>query len=315
MMSTHTTQIRPSTAEIVSDIAKVIKTYLNHIPAYTGNFDDWLNTVNLYLEELTCHLDSRIAEYLPLRDDVWKLVVKELYGVMPFSKEYILKKYRKVKNNIPYLFYPSTNPKRLIILFTGYIDYEAYSRFSWYFDEKELWNSENAYLFLGDQSLYWYVGQQDMPTCHIYQMIILDTLKELKLSPLQAYTIGASMGGYAAILLATLCELKGAIAVHPQLCKKSAERYQKENWKRQINKCGTNFVDLEDVIYKYEYTPTIYLEVGRHPSDEAGLNNFIQAINSKNTLFILKRIASTNHETQSPSKALIEGLIHFFENV
>ena len=60
MMSTHTTQIRPSTAEIVSDIAKVIKTYLNHIPAYTGNFDDWLNTVNLYLEELTCHLDSRI---------------------------------------------------------------------------------------------------------------------------------------------------------------------------------------------------------------------------------------------------------------
>ncbi|OOF43714.1 hypothetical protein BKK51_11215 [Rodentibacter trehalosifermentans] len=309
----QTKQIKPSTLEIIKEITRVIKYKFKDIPKYNGDFEEWFHSIQEIELTLKNHLPTIIADYLPLRKDVWKLAVKEMYGKMPFSKEYVLKNYRKITDEIPYLFYPSKRPERLIILFTGYINYESYNRFSWYFDETEKWDSDTAYLFLGDQSLHWYVGTQSNPQMNIYKKIIMNTLDTLNLSPDKAYSIGASMGGYAAILFATICGLKGAISVHPQLCRKSSERYHLDNWKRKFSECGSNFIDLEDIILKYPYTPSIYLEVGRHPADEAGLEEFIKSINSKNSLFILKRIDTPQHETKNPSKNFIEDTIKFFE--
>lgn len=289
---------KPSTMQIVDSVSNAIITHIPNVMPYQNNFKEWLIEIEKHQLLLQNVLNPTIAEYLPLKNEVWKLVIKKLYNVMPFSKEYILKIYRHTHKNIPYLLYPAKQPKYLIILFTGYINYESYNRFSWYFDETEQSNNDTAYLFLGDQSLHWYVGTPEMPTLLTYCEIINNTLETLNISHQSTFAVGASMGGYASILFGTICKLGGVIAVHPQLCKKSADRYHRDNWKRKINECGMNFINLDDLIMRHETIPPIYLEVGRNPADTAGLKNFTSAVNKKNSLLILRRHDSYLHETK-----------------
>ena len=309
---------RPNTEELIDIVSKALILVLkNNIDEkkYEGDFDEWFNSIKELIPEIEEVLPQEIKDLFPLRKEAWKLIVQKLYGRMPYSKEYILMRYRRVYKDIPYLFYPSKKvASKLIILFTGYIDYESYNRMSWYWDETEEWETDIAYLFLGDQSLHWYVGTPDSPKIDIYKDIILRTLDDLKLDSSSAFSVGASMGGYASIVFGILCKLGGVISVHPQLCKKSAERYHLDNWKRQINQCGSNFIEVDDLIAKSNYIPPLYLEVGQNPADTVGLKRSILEINNKNCILILKRVFSEEHETKSPTKKQIYNLIKFFES-
>lgn len=312
---------RPNTKELVNIISKILTIVIKeekidlHEIQNINDFEQWLATIESLIPEIKERAPEVVKELFPLRTETWKLVFQKIYNRMPYSKEYILKNYKKHHKDIPYLFYPTKNqPSKLIILFTGYINYEAYNRMSWYWDETEKWETDTAYLFLGDQSLHWYVGTPEKPQLEIYKEIILNTLAELNLETSDAFTVGASMGGYASIIFGILCKLGGIISVHPQLCKKSAERYQLDNWKRQISECGMNFIEIDDLIAKSDYIPPLYLEVGRHPADVAGLQTVILEINNKNGIFILKRIASNAHDSKSPEKKQIEDIVEFFIN-
>ena len=153
-----------NTINIVRAIADVIKAK-DGFPLYeVGKYEAWAasyrtveSDLKLAASELFYNKDEFYKNF-PLRDNNVKLIIKELYGFMPFSKENILKKYQKIHKNKTYLFYPGKKVKRLIILMTGYIDYVSYNRFSWYWDEEEKWERDTAYLFLCDVSKHWYVG-------------------------------------------------------------------------------------------------------------------------------------------------------------
>lgn len=300
--------------EIVFKVAELAR--LKKIFLYHESFDEWLIINKRNFLDFEGDIEEKeLQVHFPLRNEVWKLIYKELYGKMPFSKEYILKNYRHLYKGVPYLLYHANNPKKLIILFTGYIDYESYNRFSWYFDEYEKWDTDTAYLFLNDQSLHWYVGTPSNPTKNIYCEIIEKVREKLGIENDSIYTIGASMGGYAALLFGTICKVGGIISVHPQLCAKSADRYEKDNWKRKIYECGYEFIDINDLIAKSSHIPPIYLEISNHPADYYGVDQFLSELIKKECVFIINKNNKLEHSTTAPSKNRIIELVRFFREI
>lgn len=288
------------------------KNYPNE--AYDGSFSEWYAAVAEKELLILDDLPSDVKSFLPLREEVYKLVIKELYGIMPFSKEYIVSRYQREYGGKKYLVYPAENPGRLVILFSGYINYVSYNRFSWYYDSNEQWCGDTVYLFLNDPSLHWYVGHEDKNESVIYREIIELVASEFGLGLQSVYAVGASMGGYAALLFSYMVGLGGCVAVHPQLCKQSAARYELDNWSRKISECGYRFLNIEDVIAMSKNNPIVYLEVGRHPSDACGLEGVVVELSKRNSSFILERTKAHEHNTQSPSREKIDQLICFFES-
>lgn len=310
-----------NTLNIVHAMASIIKANGN-IPSYeVGKYEDWVQNYRDIEDDLKYaagelfYNKDEFYKNFPLRDNNVKLIIKELYGFMPFSKENILKRYQKKYKNKMYLFYPGKKVKRLIILMTGYIDYVSYNRFSWYWDEEEKWERDTAYLFLCDVSKHWYVGMEGEQDKEIYKEIIEGKLMELNLSSKDAYIIGASMGGYASLLFGIECGLGGIISVHPQLSKKSAYRYHKSDWILKINECGINFIEVDDLIAKTDNIPPLYLEIGRNPADQCGLKGVLEVLNNKKCFLLLNRTQTCEHDTKSPDRLKIEKLISVFDYI
>lgn len=283
------------------------------VTTYSGDFDRWKTAFLARSEHIATLLPAGVARHLPVRDDVLKLVIKAAYGVIPFSREYVLKHYQRQHRDKYYLVYPASNVQRLCILFSGYIDRVTYNRYSWYFDESEQWNGETAYLFLNDPGLHWYVGAEGSEDTRIYSEIIERVLAENGLEASRAFAVGASMGGYASLYYGLRLGLGGCIAVHPQLSYKGARRYELGNWERQIRACGGNFYDVDDLIAKAQAVPPIYLECGDHPADIFGLDRVLAALSQRNATFLVHRPKTAEHNTKSPSKDRIETLLNYFE--
>lgn len=301
-----------NTAEIVDHLA-VAALRNTLLPSYTGDFEDWKVALLSQSSVIAAQLPVGITKHLPVRDEVLKLVIKKAYGVIPFDREYVLKNYQRQYRDKYYLFYPASRVRRLCILFSGYIDRVTYNRYSWYFDETEKWERDTAYLFLNDPGLHWYVGSEGSDEAKTYSDIIERVLAETGLEAAQAFAVGASMGGYAALLYALRLGLGGCIAVHPQLTYKGTRRYELGNWERQLRSCGGNFYDVDDLIAKAKAVPPMYLECGDHPADIFGLDRVLEALSERNATFIVHRPKTAEHNTKSPSKERIEALLNFFE--
>lgn len=301
-----------NTAYIIEKVALAAAS-IDSIQPYRGDFEEWKASFGAHHEKLTSLLPANVSNFLPLRDDVLKLIIKKLYGIMPFSREYIFKNYQRKHKDKHFLFYPAQNASRLCILFSGYIDRITYNRYSWYFDGSEKWGGDTAYLFLNDPSLHWYVGKEGSDDFATYSYIIDSVIKEIGIDRKRVFAIGASMGGYASLLYGLALNLGGCISVHPQLSYKGTRRYELGNWERQIRECGSNFYDVDDLIAKSKAIPQIYIESGDHPADIYGLDRVIQTLSDRNASFTVHRPVTAEHNTESPSKARIEALISFFE--
>lgn len=301
----------PSTKDIVRAYASAIKIILPELK-YNNDFEAWKDSVNKKENEFKKILDSRYVPFIPLRTEVLKLVVKELYHVMPYSKEYIVNKYSFNHHGIQSVYFPSKN-KRLIISFTGFINYVSFARLSWYFDETEQWNSDTSYLFLCDPSRHWYVGEENNATGQLYEDIITKIMHDNHFTPQQVSCIGASMGGYAALYFSLKLKLNACLAVHAQLNKRAARLYEKDIWDKKIAECGRNFYDIIDLAEASETLSNIYLEYGKHPSDLSGLDELIIALSQKNSLLVLKSHNSRDHNTTSPDRQTIKKYIELFE--
>ncbi|NVK43989.1 MAG: hypothetical protein HWE39_22330 [Oceanospirillaceae bacterium] len=294
---------------------------MDDFPRYDGDFPRWEESFRRVESHIKSTTDGffgedkkdRYVANFPLRENILKLIVKEAYGRMPFNKEYVLKSYQRFHGGKPYLFYPARNAKKLIILVTGYVSYVSYNRFSWFFDEAEVWDRDIAYLFLCDPSRHWYVGKEGSDDLEIYSEIIYKTVESLEISKEDVYIVGASMGGYGALVLGCKTSLGGVISVHPQLSFKSTLRYGHRLWAKKISECGVNFIDIDDLFASSDIIPPIYLEVSRNSSDEFNLDNVIYELNKKNCVYTISRHASLVHETASPSRAKIEAVINFME--
>ena len=300
-----------TTKEIITTISSQIKENIPSLLKYKS-FDIWDNDFRNNEEALKKLFPKEVHVNFPLHDDVVKLIIKELHSVMPFSKPYIINNYEKELNGIQYLLFPSQKADRLVILFSGLSGHKTYNRYSWYWDETEKWETNTVYLFLNDLSEKWYVGNDMNPMREKYIEIIQLILTTFSIERSNTFTIGGSMGGYAAILYAIDMGLRGAIAIHPQVSYKSARKHKSNDWEMKIRKCDAQFYDLTDFIFKRDKTPFMYLEYGLYEADREGAEELIRALQQREAFVVFRKTNNIGHVTNNPSKKTIESIIQLF---
>ncbi len=216
---------------------------------------------------------------------------------------YIIQKYEKTMFEKPFLFYPAEKPKRLIIVFNGATK-GKYSLFSWFWCDDEKW-SDTAYLFLRDDDLTWYLGNDAADYIPHFSEIINYHIKLCGIEPASVFTLGSSMGGYAAIFYATLLGLGGVIAINPQVDKASASKFY------GISRAGSRWRDLNEVVAGFEKVPNIALIYSYCPKDVPAANVLLDAFKEKFASITIRRHASIQHTISALvlSKDFIEGEI------
>jgi hypothetical protein len=211
--------------------------------------------------------------------------------VQKFSQENMINIKRKYEHTLfdkQHLFYPASHAQRLLIFFTG-AQKNKYLMWSWFWTDKENWKN-TAYLFLKDDDFCWYIGNDEKSFIEDYSKIIKHYIAECHLTADRVITIGSSMGAYGAILYAALLELKGVIALNPQVNKESNEiiRYELQN-------TGSRWIDLDKFIAACQKVPCISLVFAYDPRDQAASYALIDALNDKTNLLILRRFPSQHH--------------------
>jgi hypothetical protein len=225
---------------------------------------------------------------------------------------YIIGKYQRTMFDKEYLFYPAKSAKRLLICFSGAEQKYGkclYSQFSWYWQDDEDWR-DTAYLFLKDDSRCWYLGNEKKDLINDFSNIINHHINICKLTKDKVFTVGSSMGGYGAILYATLLGLKAAIAVNPQVDKAS-----------QKNRFGTSGVgnkwhDLDKIVALSPTVPNVSLIYGHCQQDQAACEILLDVLKKRGSTTIIRRHPSTEHAISSLvfSENFIKSEITYFEN-
>jgi hypothetical protein len=200
---------------------------------------------------------------------------------------YIKSKYEHKMFGKECLFYPAQKAKRLLILFNGATK-NRYMMLTWFWRDNEKWE-DTAYLFLKDDDFCWYIGNDEKSTIPDYTNIINHFIAECKIKNDQVFTIGGSMGGYGAVLYATMLELKGAIVVNPQVDKAS------NDVRFLIGNTQSRWQDLDKVIASYQTIPMISLIFANRPDDQAASYTLIEELKKKTTLLIIRRFLSKQH--------------------
>lgn len=280
-------------------------------------FEDWKQAATDALPAMAETLPEAISSRMPFSDDVLALVYQELFARMPFSRSYIFRHYEHQHGGKDYLVFPvrGRRPQRLLVIFSGNVGRKTYNRYSWYWDEHEQWQGDTVCLFLNDIESHWYVGRAGSQERTTYREIILRVMQQHGLPASAVITVGGSMGGYAAILYAVELGLRAAIAVHPQLCFRSALRYKEGSWEASLRECGENFRDLSDEIFRHDRRPVIYLEHGDCEADLVGFDELLTALRRRESLAILRKTANSGHLTDNPSRRQIDALVTFIEAI
>lgn len=278
------------------------------------NYTDWLTSYRFWELHTTTVLPSQVTMLFPMKESLTKRVYYTLYNKMPFEREFILKHYEQKHDDIEYLFYPSKAATKLVVFFSGYSSRKTYNRYSWYWDEKQEWDNDTAYLFLNDVTNSWYCGVEGLQRTYSYQNLILDKLRSLNLCEKNAYFIGGSMGGYGAIRLGFKLDVGGIIAINPQTSIEAVKLHNDKAWSENITKCGSQFIPVYKCIELAEGSTPLYFECGKYVSDHYDVGRITSELSKKRATFFFNLHDSQKHVTASPTKKKIESLINLFED-
>ncbi len=291
-----------NTIEIIDYVAK---SFHSDISLTELDFKEWA-LVYRYWEQNW--LDEEVKDHIPLREPVIKLVYKTLYGKMPFDKEYVLKNYEKVTDGIEYLYYPSEKPKNIMVFFSGYSERKTYNRYSWYWDEKEAWDTDTIYLFVRDPENYWYSECRFLPKL---RSALERCVTEVGLSFDDCIFIGGSMGGYGALRYGIELNVGGVVAIHPQLELDATKLHHDVTWFNNISHVSDSFVDISTIVNGS--LPKVYLEFGDYEADKIAANRLIKSYDASNGILIVSKHNSSDHVTASPSRSALEAICTFFK--
>lgn len=219
---------------------------------------------------------------------------------------YILNKYECELFGRKSLFFPATNPKRLIISFAPAGDF--YSLWSWFWRNNEDWQ-DTAYLFLKDANLTWYLGNNDKSLVNDYKEIIEHFIKVNGLSSNNVIAIGGSMGGYAAIFYAVICQLRGAIAFNPQINKVCATERG-----FPVIRTEDRWVDLDQLVASAEYVSHISLSYNDFHCDKCAGLKLIDQLQKRNSVTVFRKGLGKEHKELGYDKKFLETEIWYLEN-
>ncbi|EOW9316327.1 hypothetical protein [Vibrio cholerae] len=256
--------------------------------------------------------NERLKSFFPLRDAVVKLVYYEVYERMPFCKEYILKNYEQQYDNIKYLLYPvQGKARKLLVFYSGLSPHPTYNRFSWYWDETEKWLGDDVFLFLNDLDNSWYCGF-DGEKSKKYFEIISNVMKSYSISNKDVFMIGGSMGAYGALMHGLTIDVKGIIAINPQISLSAAALHNDSTWEGNIKKIGNNFQDIGKLMLNSN--ASIYIESGEYPADREAVKVLKNSILDRNGITIMNLHGANKHTTISPNKEQLSLLISLLSN-
>jgi hypothetical protein len=230
------------------------------------------------------------------------------YCITPKERiDYVRRSYEHTMFNKQYLFYPAEKPTYLYIIFTSAVK-NKYEMWSWFWRDSEKWTN-TAYLFLKDEDFCWYLGNNECSFVEDYSRIINYHISLTKVSKSNAFTIGGSMGGYAAIFYATILGLGGVFAFNPQINQSSNTK----NIRFALGNTGNKWVNLDELIASYKTTPAISLLYGEYSKDLSAACDLINVLKAKQCLVIFRHTGLQGHKGFRLSKKFIESDLTFFK--
>lgn len=221
--------------------------------------------------------------------------------------DYVKSKYEHTLYDQEYLFFPAKNPKRLWILFCG-AQKNRYTMWSWFWNDNEDWQ-DTAYLFLKDESFSWYLGFEDKPLVETYTALIKKIINECNLEPKNVFSIGHSMGGYAALFYGITLGFKGIFAFRPQIDWPNAATFF------SVNQLKNRWIDINELLINKTAIPLIYLQFGEFEPDKQAGYKLIDTLKSRESLSIIQKTTNTQHIGHEPTKKFIESTLLYFENI
>ncbi|MFA7258426.1 MAG: hypothetical protein WC013_02785 [Aeromonas bestiarum] len=231
---------------------------------------------------------------------------------MKWDRDYVRGKYGFQMLGQFGIYYPCENAKGLIVIFSS-MGKDRFDRYSWFWSEDEQW-CDYAYLFIKDDSFKYFLGDDEKPLSQTFRKIILHYMSLANVSEQSVYTVGGSMGGYAAIYYASLLGLKGAIVANPQLDYTSTRAHSYQNWERSVRSTGSQWYDLSELYFKFEHKPFIYIEYGEYRADELAARKFISSVLDSEGLFLIRKTKWQGHTVDCLSKETILNTINYFND-
>ena len=222
---------------------------------------------------------------------------------------YIKTKYAHTINGRECIFYPAANPKRLVISF-GYAIAGRYAMWTWFWRKDEKW-IDTAYLFLKDDDLCWYLGNNAKPAFDDYCDMIKSFVRLCGVQKDRVYTAGGSMGGYGAILFATVLGFKGAVVDIPTVTRDIWQTYQPPNTTKIRSQ--DRWVDLDAVMACYKRVPLISIHHGRNKADVLAAHALMDVIIDRAPLIIYRTTSKPAHSVFTITKASLEADIAYME--
>jgi pimeloyl-ACP methyl ester carboxylesterase len=223
---------------------------------------------------------------------------------------YIKTKYEQIINGRACIFYPAKAPKKLVITF-GYAMPDRYAMWTWFWRQDETW-TDTAYLFLKDDDLCWYLGNNEKPAFDDYCAMINHFIEKCDVSKEHVFTAGGSMGGYAAILFATKLRLKGAIVDIPTVRKDIWQTYQPP--KTTKIQSEDRWLDVDTVMKESDYIPFISIHHGRNKVDVLAAHALIDVLIYKAPLIVYRTTSKSAHSLFTITKASLEFDIAYMED-
>ncbi len=297
------------TIEIINSSSKF---YIDSVGSEYIGFESFKNVWKVLETSNLDGVDDKLSSFFPLREPVLKLIYKDIFGTMPFCKEYVLTHYQSEYEGLKYLHFPCNGiTKRLVVLYSGFSPRPTYNRFSWYWDESQTWEGDTVYLFLNDTDGSWYCGFEKDKMDNYLELIKI-IMNKYSLSNQEVFTIGGSMGGYGALLHGLKMNVKGIIAINPQVDALSASHHNDKTWTNNIKKAGENFKDIAGLLS--ESNSSVYIEAGCYLADRNAIKSLSQSVTDRNGITLLNLHSAEKHNTSSPDKEQISILISLFEN-
>lgn len=230
-----------------------------------------------------------------------------------WDSKYVRAKYGHEVNGCDFIYYPCRSPKRLVVNFSS-MGKDRFDRYSRYWDVSELWEADTAYLFFKDDSFKYFLGSEEDPKDNIYYRLIRDFIAINSLSSESVFTVGGSMGGYAAIFYALSLRLGGCIVAAPQIDKQSMVAHKYVNWTKNSNQTGANWKDLDIYSLGFDKLPYLYIEYGNYFSDVLAAEKIVTSFKKKKSLTIVRKAVWAEHTVSSVlSKEVVDSVINFFE--
>ena len=212
---------------------------------------------------------------------------------------------------VKYVLYPSNSDKMLICFTT--LGPNIYERIRMFWNEEESWDIN--YLFISDNhgeqkgGLY-YLGTNENYYIEKQTMNLIDHVchqQNIK----TMYTIGSSMGGYAALYYGLKLKLNGVISVVPQVNNAIIEQLGWEKWKKVLQEVGP-LPDLCQLMNDSSDLPHLFIQYGTYPADLAAAEALKEVLVGKNGFFVFDCFEKADHTSDFMTKELIDRILNLF---